>query len=48
MDLRGIDGKDGRLKKLTQDCVQWQALVIAVSNFGFYYHRVRFLYFISK
>jgi len=30
MDLREIGCEDGRWMELAQDCVQWQALVLAV------------------
>jgi hypothetical protein len=32
MDLREIGSEDERWMELTQDCVQWQALVLAVLN----------------
>jgi hypothetical protein len=32
MDLREIGCEDGRWMELAQDCVQWQALVLAVLN----------------
>jgi hypothetical protein len=32
MDLEEICCEDGRWMELAQDCVQWQALVLAVLN----------------
>ena len=34
MDLREICCEDGRWVELVQDCVQWQALVLAVLKLG--------------